>query len=959
MQSKTFAIGLALILGTLVTARAQVYTGSIWGKVTDPTGGVLPGVTVTLASDRLIQPETTLTSENGTYRFAELPIGTYELTFELAGFNTLVRRDIILDAGATMPVIVGLELSSIEETVVVSGESPVVDVRQTGTPQTFNQDRLENIPTARDPWVLLEQTPGVLVNQQNVGGNESGSQSGHMGRGSLGSQNSWNYDGVDTTDLAATGYSSTYYDFGAFQELNITTSGQNPRLQTPGNAVSIVVKQATNTFRGQAAVYGTHHALQSSNIDDELREQGAGAGTPLKNLLFASVDAGGPIVKDRAWIWAGFGYQDIHRGVVGFLKEDCDDPNDVECLQDNPFELNHINIKANFQLSPNNKLNVLLSRNQKKVPNRGAGVYLPSLETTVKQDGTDYLFKLEDTHIVSSELLLTGRLAYFDPRMRLEFQDPALRDVQPTVELSTFTFGRSAGFYIGGYDAKRPSLIANFDGNYFLAGRGGGDHEMQFGFQFRKFKVEELSVHGGDAVAVFLFGRAREAWFLRPGNYSFEITNTSLHFQDIFTRDRWSLKLGLRFDYQSGSNRPSQIPANMVIPDIMPAVEFPGTDPINTWKNLSPRLGLTYDLTGDAKTLLRAGYSRYYSRRGASEIIFDNAAYVSELDCPWTDLNGDQFVQANEVDTSTILDLDNFDPANPDALVSPNEIDPNYTAPVTDELLVGMERELIPDFAVGVSYIYRNASNWVFREPFPGGVTVPYVGVSADDFVPVTFEFEGQELTYYELPFPRPAGEYLTNRPDYRQRYQAVELTGRKRLSNRWMLGFGVTFADHRELFDSEAAVFDPTNVDKRRGEHAITVLGRATGLNSRWIVKLDGMVQLPAGVNLAGKLNGRQGYVFPRAFWTPPRGGGIGRATVLLNPPGVDRYDDFWIADLRLEKTFHIKGTRLSGMLDIFNLFNAATVLARERRQNRSNANRVTNILAPRVLRIGVRWVF
>ena len=134
---------------------------------------------------------------------------------------------------------------------------------------------------------------------------------------------------------------------------------------------------------------------------------------------------------------------------------------------------------------------------------------------------------------------------------------------------------------------------------------------------------------------------------------------------------------------------------------------------------------------------------------------------------------------------------------------------------------------------------------------------------------------------------------------------------------------------------------------------------GPQSGLNARWIVKLDGMVELPAGVNLSGKLNGHQGYVYPRSFWTPPRRGGIGRAYVYLNPFGEDRYDDFWIADSRLEKTFDIKGTRLSGMADIFNLFNAATVLARESRENLSNGDRVLNILAPRVLRFGVRWVF
>jgi hypothetical protein len=311
------------------------------------------------------------------------------------------------------------------------------------------------------------------------------------------------------------------------------------------------------------------------------------------------------------------------------------------------------------------------------------------------------------------------------------------------------------------------------------------------------------------------------------------------------------------------------------------------------------------------------------------------------------------------VDTSTILYLDNFDPANPDSLESPNVVDPHYTAPVTDELIVGVERELMPDFAIGASYIFRHTSNWIWRDSWGGGVVVPYVGVTASDFVPVDFEFEAQPLTYYELPFPRPAGEYLTNWPDYHQRYQAVEVMGRKRLSNRWMFGFGFTFADHREYLESEAAVFDPTNADIRDGELIQSGGGYWSGLNSSWIVKLDGMVQLPAGVNLAGKLNGHHGYIFPRNFWTPPRGGGIGRAMVYLNPFGVDRYDDFWIADLRVEKTFDVKGTRLSGMLDIFNVLNAGTVLAREPRQNLKNANRVLNILAPRVLRFGVRWVF
>ncbi len=271
---------------------------------------------------------------------------TYELTFQLNGFRTLVRKDIILKAGATVPVLVTLELSPIAETVIVSGESPTMDVRQTGTPESFDEDRLENLPTARDPWVIAKQAPGVLAATENVGGNESGNQYSLVSRGAFPSQNTWTYDGVDVTDVQiGSGASLTYFDFGVIEEVNVTTSGQNPRLQTPGNSVNILVKQATNAFHGQGAFYGTDDKLQGSNIDDGLRTQGAGAGTPTKYILSYNLEGGGPLIADKAWVWGGFGVQNINRGAVGFLRPGCDDPDDVSCLHDEAVLLSHVNAK--------------------------------------------------------------------------------------------------------------------------------------------------------------------------------------------------------------------------------------------------------------------------------------------------------------------------------------------------------------------------------------------------------------------------------------------------------------------------------------------------------------------------------------------------------------------------------------------------------------------------------------
>ena len=158
-------VALALVAGIAGTGWTQVYTGSISGRANDQTGAMLPGVTVTLTSDRLLQPQSAITTETGAYRFTELPVGTYTLTFELPGFQRFVREGIIVNSGSNTPVNAQLSISQVAETVTVSGESPVVDTRKTGIPETFTHDRLENIPTARDPWVILEQTPGMVMDR--------------------------------------------------------------------------------------------------------------------------------------------------------------------------------------------------------------------------------------------------------------------------------------------------------------------------------------------------------------------------------------------------------------------------------------------------------------------------------------------------------------------------------------------------------------------------------------------------------------------------------------------------------------------------------------------------------------------------------------------------------------------------------------------------------------------------
>lgn len=292
------------------------------------------------------------------------------------------------------------------------------------------------------------------------------------------------------------------------------------------------------------------------------------------------------------------------------------------------------------------------------------------------------------------------------------------------------------------------------------------------------------------------------------------------------------------------------------------------------------------------------------------------------------------------------------------------------TPPKTDEIIAGFEREVMPNFSVSADYIYKRFTNMIWWDwpYFPtsalSGIYWPYTGITSADFVPTTATFDGRDFTYYQLaPGFEKTGNFLTNRPDYHQRFQGIELTANKRLSQRWMFNTGFTYAIQREYIDGSGGVFDPTNIDLRNGgEVAPSTTGSGLSgyfLNSRWNYKADALVQLPAGINLAGKINGRQGFPFLESYRTAPRDGGIGRVEVLYDPVGVTRLPNLWTVDMRAEKMFNLGTTRISGMVDVFNLFNSATILKEERRQNLDTANQIQDLLSARVFRIGVRVLF
>jgi Carboxypeptidase regulatory-like domain len=947
-KAALYACSYALVLAGLGTSvAAQTQSGEVFGRVVDQTGAVLPGVSVTLSGSGLITSRDVVSQATGGYRFPNVPVGTYSVSFALPGFATLVREGIRIETGFNAEINVQLRLSTQTETITVSGEAPIVDTRSTTTGQTFTREMLERIPSARDPWVVMEQTPGIIMDRQNVGGNQSGQQSSFITRGT-GNNEVWNVDGGNITDMAASS-SSMYFDFDAFEEIQIQTGGSDASVQSSGVSVNLVTRSGGNRFRGSSRFYLVDDALQGNNITPDLQAQGAGSGNPIRNIQDYGAEIGGPIVRNKAWFWNSFGAQDIEVGVVGFVRPG-GDPNNRADLVPDVTTLKTYNGKLQYQITARHKSSFLFTFNDKSRGTRGAGPLNPP-ETTFKQISPVAVYKLSHQWIPTSRLSFDVQaMAMPDGGFLLDVQDPALSGVQATFDIATQINGRSARRQ----DNRRPQTEARLDGNYYLPSWLGGDHSLKFGVGWRDTPSGFTGTRGGGATARFTNGVPTEADLYRDSETEYGLYQVYGYLQNAYKRGRLTVNGGLRFDLNDDKALRSLVAANPILPDRLPAVQFEGADPGVAFFNWSPRAGLIWDLTGDGKTVAKMSGAIYWGT-GITAASFVNPVSEVSLRFPWADLNGDRFVQRNELDLTRLLSFTgNYDPLNPASPRSSNTVDPNLRNDRTDEFTVGLERELLPAFSVGAQYIYRNYpryGNFTYR-----------LGAPSEEYVPVTLTFpcgnascrEPQySVTYFELPFQLPGVGERRNQGFARQ-YHGVELTARKRFGNRWMLNASANVQTTTGHYQGPNVGYqDPTDIAQLDGAQTGTA-------NARWIGKLTGLYVLPwQDIGISGFLNMRDGYPFNRVVQTANRRGGLGRADVDIDRWGDVRYDDFYQVDLRLEKQFGFGRWKGALALDVFNVWNAATVLDRQERQNITTANNVQEVLAPRVGRVGLRFSF
>jgi hypothetical protein len=960
----SWAIALLSLTGPAVYA--QVATGNIYGTTSDESGAALSGANVTLSG--VTGARTTTSGIQGDFRFLNLAPGSYKLTVALAGFTT-VNREVRVQTANNVEVAFSLKVAAVEETVTVTAETPIVDMKKTGTTTNVTRDELEKVPQARDPWAVLRSVPGVVVDRVNIAGNESGQQAMAMAKGSNDDDTQWSIDGVVVTDMAATGASPTYFDFDAFEEIQYSTGGNDVKLATGGIALNFVTKRGTNSFHGGGRFFLTHDDLQSGNLPDELQND-ARLQNPdgsfrdkadhIQQISDYGGDLGGPIVKDKLWFYGTYGVQDIR----------------LMRLNGTPDKtlLKSYNAKLNWQVSPSDSLSAFWFWGKKEKYGRDPGVGLTPSDSFLwnqgdrRRDGTPPgLYKLEWNHIFSPNFFLNAKAGYYGTGFGLltrgDIDEPGTLD---------FTTRNAIGSSLN-FEGLRPQTTVNVDANYFKTALG-GNHEFKFGFGYRHTPVDSITQYAGRMWGLYSGGGGLVNVF-RDRVAKYESEYAFGYVGDTFSRDRLTVNLGLRFDHQTSNNVASQTPANPDFPELLPALDYDGNGTGINWDNLSPRVSVSYALSESRKTVVRASYSRYASQISAADGSFDNPNSAAPyLQYYWSDLNNDRLPQPAEVLVDQGLYYAfNIDPANPAAATAVNRIDPDYEAPTDDEVILGLDHELLPNFAVGAAYTWRSSRlNWQPRN-----------GVTLDSYAPGTTLTRTNALgTFTGTSFAAEdalPGRFLTNRPDYSRNFSGAELSLVKRLSNKWMGRVAFSWNDWVENFDGGLTarnVYDPTRT-QAIGEvqtnanglgplldgGQVSILSGGSGKQQlfssvKWQLAANALVQLPWDMEVSGALFGRQGH--PRPTYLSITSPGEPRKGVLAEPT-IDgrRYPDLWNLDLRLAKNIKVGGSSAVLSAECFNLLNSGVELTRTRDAASSVFNRLDEVLSPRVLRLGLRFLF
>jgi hypothetical protein len=626
---------------------------SIAGVVRDASGGVLPGVTVEAASPALIEKvRSAVTDGSGNYKIISLVPGSYVVTFTLPGFTTLRREGIQVQAETTSQVNADLRVGAVAETVTVTGAAPVVDMQNVAARRVMTREVMDLIPTGRNIQALGILIPGTalqlgggLALSRDVGGSGSLQQSPLSYRGSVASVQT--VEGMRLNNLCGSGqYSGNYWNDGMFQEISYSTGADSAEMGQGGLRINMIPKDGGNSFKGTLfSNYTGGDAWNADNLTDGLKARGLTNVSRIHRIVDFNPSYGGPIKRDRLWFQGTFRRQMLDKTVVDSYFDA--NPNPVRYTADltrpgvdDGYIMSGV-VRLSWQASPRNKITSYYDRQKKARGHWGISATNPPEASAQQVVPLSYTGNVKWTSTISSRLLFeAGFSKYYQ-----EYDEIYQPSVTPTTYriLDQLT-GRSCCAYnseqfhfstLRTYSAK----LSYVTGSHSLSGgvalsegprrtvtRRTGNITMRFG----------NTTVNADANG---FGPNQVTLFLPTDQKEGIAADTGFWINDKWTIKRATITAGLRFDWFKG-----EVLESSILPSIWtPAKTFEGFGDTPNWKDLSPRLGVAYDLFGNGKTALKASISRYVNAEtvGFAAALNPISLLSDSVSLTWTDTNGD------------------------------------------------------------------------------------------------------------------------------------------------------------------------------------------------------------------------------------------------------------------------------------------------------------------------------
>ena len=925
-----------------VLSFAQTRGGGIYGAVVLADGSKIPGVLITITGDK-IGKLTTVSSEQGNFRFISLPPGTYELKFELEGFKTVIRKGIEVRLGGTATLNILMETTTLKEEVIVTEKVGAIDTRNTQIGVNVTKEMVNTLPTARNPWTILSTLPGIQVDRLDIGGADSGQQSNFLAGGGDSDDTTWAVDGATITDPSAIGSAPAYLNSNSYDEVQVTMGATDITAMTGGIQLNFVSKAAGNKLTGDFHLYVEQDVWEMHQDPTEYMVDNGLIVPGIDRLYMYGVNLGGPVIKDKVWWFGSWAIQDIHKRTEAALE-------DATWLISGYGKLNFQlgNTSGDFHLSYDDK---------QKFGRTSLGPGSHNVGSLWDQVTPGYLYYGGLSHTFGNLMInvkgvktdggfsLNPRGAEFttgEDRWALTGND-MIFTITPTFRIEDASWGLKT---------DRNSVNLSADGNYFLEGALGGDHEIKFGVDYYTADTKSQWVAPHQRVGYVYRDDPASNYLKIQSDYNADMNfnRISAYVQDTVTWGKLTANIGLRYDKEKGKVNPGFVSpgfywyepgsphhGEQLFTNLIPSLEITGGGftPPASWSLLSPRVSFSYDITGDGKNVVKLSVARYMSQSGnniAANYIPYRYGYAN-----WNDANGDENPQFDELGdlfySAPYEQVDNATGLNRVTYAS------DYNTPLLDELVVAFEKALTDDISVGLTGFLKKKHK-IYQGPNSQGRIRQYSkGMMADgsietqgNYEVVPFDVGGTTVNVYSQ-IETPTGNEFYNLDNSYLLYKAIQFEFNKKLSNKWMANFSFTYQDWKHHFDQSDLV-DLTNFDFfNEGDVAPNTEGSGLTdvfLGSDWLVKFTGMYQLPWDLTLTGFFQAKQGGAQPLR-----RQGQFGQGALFVYRAGQklgdERLPTLWMLNLGLEKTLRLgDAVTATLVIDWYNVTNRQTVLKR-----------------------------